>query len=263
MSIYKSGVDAYRDTTKWLVAFIPVTAITTTAVLLAAPLRAGALAASDPSTWMARHGSIVWCAIVVIAAIGAILWCAARVLSAAPIEVASILERVGGAKKEIDAALGSGIAAPAFLSTAEFDTATVKLRDPNQSPSPPELDRLGDAFETLREWTMFTETKRRFNLLAIAMGLGIPAICIAVLVALSHVGSAAAITEPVAVDVQLSRSGADALTASTGCQDPPTTTFLAVAGTWDAPVLLPSGTGCEFGVRWTPAPDQVIASLKK
>lgn len=72
MSIYKSGVDAYRDTTKWLVAFIPVTAITTTAVLLAAPLRAGALAASDPSTWMARHGSIVWCAIVVIAAIGAI-----------------------------------------------------------------------------------------------------------------------------------------------------------------------------------------------
>lgn len=99
MSIYKSGVDAYRETTKWLVAFIPVTAITTTAVLLAAPLRAGALAASDPSTWMARHGSIVWCAIVVIAAIGAILWCAARVLSAAPIEVASILERGGGCEE--------------------------------------------------------------------------------------------------------------------------------------------------------------------
>ncbi len=95
MSIYKSGVDAYRETTKWLVAFIPVTAITTTAVLLGAPLRAGALAASDPSAWMARHGSIVWCAIVVIAAIGAILWCAARVLSAAPVGVASILERVG------------------------------------------------------------------------------------------------------------------------------------------------------------------------
>lgn len=256
MSIYKSGVDAYRDTTKWLAAFTPATAIITATTVVGAPVGASLAAAPDPWAWVFRHGWLVWCGMAILAATFLILWFATKVLSAPPVEVADILARTGRAQTRIDTALGDGIIAPDFTSATDFDTAAQQMRGLTGD----ELVPLRTAFETLREWTLFTETRAWFNRFVLAVGVGVIVMCVAIATALTQIGTAAAITQPTAVTVQLSDAGRAALTTMTGCQGPSTSVFLAVAGTWDAPVLTVTGPGCRFGTRWAPTPGEAMVS---
>lgn len=91
MSIYKSSVDAYRDTTKWLAAFTPVTAILAAVIVTGAPVGASLAGATDAGEWLGRNLLLVECGVVIFLSVGAILWRAACVLSVEPKEVVKIL----------------------------------------------------------------------------------------------------------------------------------------------------------------------------
>jgi len=261
MSIYKSSIDGYRDTTKWLAAFTPVTAILTAVVVTGAPVGASLAGASDVGEWLGQHLLLVLCVLAVFVSVGAILWQAARVLSVQPKEVVTILDdTTPQTAKALETAFGAGILAPDFYSEASFEVATqvfYAALKPGQE-LPKDRDRLVLAFESLREWKLFTDTRRQFGRFLITIGIGALVICVAIAVAVTQIGMGGPITQPTRVQVTLGSNGAAALRQATGCTDPTHSTFYALRGTWDAPMLAVTGAGCSVPATWAPALDQAV-----
>lgn len=258
MSIYKSGVDAYRDTTKWLAAFTPVTAIIAAAVVAGAPLANSLATSPDAGWWLLKHWLLLLCGVVILACIAAILWRAAIVLSAKPIEALTNLS--GDDAKLIVGAFSSGVASPDFYDYASFElVSTTVLADLNKNPPDSDavelnLGRLRTTYEAVREWKLFVDTRGYFASFLWWTGACVLVLCVIIPTALTQLDSGAAITEPAPATVAISKTGESAFHEETGCSDAAGATFYAVAGTWSSPVLAIAGPGCEFGARWTPSP---------
>ncbi|MEO7754257.1 MAG: hypothetical protein ABIS35_12675, partial [Terracoccus sp.] len=120
MSVYQTSVDAYRDTTKWLAALTPVTAVVSAVVVAGAPVGASLAAATDKGAWFGAHWPLVVSAAIILVSIGGVLFIAAQVLSREPVQVIALQTTDTGAGQLLETAFSNGIASPDFLSEAEF-----------------------------------------------------------------------------------------------------------------------------------------------
>jgi hypothetical protein len=262
MSIYLSSVDAYRDTTKWLAAFTPVTAVTAAVVLTGGPLAASAASEPNIGEWLEANAAVLIAGTLILAAVGGILAMAAHVLSVEPQEIVSILS--DEAAPAVETIIGNGIAAPAFLTKASYEKALTTLSaDSNMEPLPPDFgaraERLVSITETLREWNVFRETRARFRCFLVVVCISALAITAAVPVALAQLDTSAPISTPSAVDVAFtSQSAQSEAVDALGCTDVTTATFHALRGTWSSPVLIAEGSGCVTGASWSPDRGQAV-----
>lgn len=255
MSVYGSAVDAYRDTTKWLTAFLPITALVSAGVLIGPRLARSAQSATSVWAWMADHGSIVLCLLAVLGSIAVILVAGTRVLSCAPSDLAGTTDTQEGSQA-LTEAIGAGAAAPAFFTREDYNTAMSELAHAWDTQSvvadDPRLVRLGAAVESLREWSLFHNMQRPFKQFQVAFVGATLVILLATAYVPFALGPSTSIEEPTTVTVQVSADGASDLERRTGCSSPTDTAYLAVGGTWEQPVLAVDGPGCDFGATWRP-----------
>lgn len=85
MSVYADGVAAYRDSTKWLVAFVPITTVATGLVATGAPSFRRIRAQSETTL---TH--LVFAAILTTLALSAVMLSGTRVLDAEPESLSSL-----------------------------------------------------------------------------------------------------------------------------------------------------------------------------
>ena len=155
-------------------------------------------------------------------------------------------------------AFSAGVAAPYFLDDGGFKGALASLdaKWGPKSTTPPaeaEVSRAVAAVEALREWALQDELAAAFRLFQVFFAIGLVLIVAGVVVAavtIDHQG--ASIEKPTTVQVSVNHPGAADLLKKTGCTTPAKSQYVAVAGTWDAPVLQVDGPGCLFGNRWRP-----------
>jgi hypothetical protein len=260
VSIYSTGVDAYRDTTKWLAAFVPAVSLAT-AILVAGPrLLRTVETAPSVGSWLESYWLTLICGVALFGGMAAILATGAKVLSVEPADIADLATATGG-KEALAKAIGSGVTAPDFLDKQDFDQAMARLQvtaGAGEIPlDDPTMARLKPAIAALREWSVFSQMKDPFKKFRVTFIMSTVAISLAVLLAPAQLGSSEAINKPTTVEVEVDAAGAADLNNSTGCSDPGTTTFYAVAGTWDHPELRTDGPGCRFASTWLPSPDQL------
>ena len=262
MSVYASGVAAYRDTTKWLAAFVPVTALVTAGVAVGPRVLRSLDAAGSVAGWLADYWLVPLCALALLGGIVAILWTGARVLSVEPERMDALL--VGAAKGELAEAIGAGAALPYYLDKAAFDAeleswATAVDAGGTLAADDPRITRLAPAVELIREWSVYHRIQAPYRLFRLAFVVGSVAITLAILVAPVQLGSATPITEPTQVVVRVADE--ERLAEVSGCSDARRSRFTAIAGTWERPVLAVDGPGCRFGASWAPDPDEIELRL--
>lgn len=260
MSVYDSGVAAYRDTTKWLVAFVPLGSLVAATVTIGPDLISSVGHARGFSGWLKDYWLVAACGIVLLAGIAAILGWGAKVLSIAPADLGQLQSPAFAPR--LAKAIGAGVTAPEFFTLESFDAAMAALantwdQSTHTAADTLNLTRVQAAVENLRHWSIFDRVSTAFTHFIVAFILGTAAIGIAIIIAVSQFDTSPAIEEPTAVSVQLSSAGRVQLGEQTGCTDPGATTFLAVGGTWRHPVLTADGPGCRFGASWAPRPDTV------
>lgn len=266
MSVYSTGVDAYRDTTKWLAAFVPIVALAT-ATLVAGPRLVGTFeTAPSLGSWFQDYWLILLCAVALFGGIAAILTTGARVLSVEPADIADLATDNGG-PKALAGAIGSGVAAPEFFDKDSFDQAMAKLQAAADAgdiaADDPTMARLKPAIDALREWSVFSRIQGPFRTFRITFVISVVLIAAAVVIAPAQLGSSAAIDKPTKVDIHFDDQGRADLQAETGCSDPDSTSsaFYATGGTWDHPQLIAEGPGCRFADTWFPDPEHIEIRL--
>lgn len=259
MSVYETGVAAYRDTTKWLVAFLPVTAVVGAALVSGRPLITSVRAAPSVGDWLAEHWLVLVCGIVVFTAIAVVLWAGARVLSVEPTDIGELSKPEMA--PELAKAIGAGVAAPEFFDKASFDTAMAELANAWDTESgvpsdDPRLSRLRGPIEALRLWSLLQRVRTPYRDFRLVFVLSSIVITAAVIIMPAQLSQSAVVDKPTAVNVEVDTEGAADLEAVTGCIDPSRTTFTAVAGTWESPELATDGPECTFGATWRPSAAQ-------
>lgn len=260
-SVYSTGVEAYRETTKWLAAFVPVTSLVTAAAVSGPKLIRSIQAAPSLGAWVQRYWLVLLCAVGLFGGIGAILWFGARVLRTEPADIGDLATGQAGAQ-DLAHAIGSGVAAPEFFSKGTFDVAMSELANAWDTgelvgDDDPRLTRLRPAVEALREWSVFHRIQRTYRDFGIAFVAAAVVISIAILLAPAQLGSGAPIDEPTRVEIGVDAAGREDLAAHTGCTTPDSSSFFAVGGTWDQPQLAVDGPGCRFGATWKPDPAHI------
>lgn len=259
MSIYGTGSEAFRDTTKWLVAFVPIASLVAAGAVIAPRLLSDATAADSPAGWV---GDNVLPLVGVLAVLGGIIlvtYFGAQVLSTQPREFTELLTN----RENLSRAFSAGAGAPYFLDEAEFRTALGRLdaewsEDDEQKPSDALVARAVGATELVREWALHDALGTAFNRFFVSFGVGTALILVGfVLAAATLEPEPGRVGEPKIVQVTVNADGARDLKKATGCREPDKTTFVAVAGRWDAPVLNADGTGCRFGATWKPDRDDI------
>ncbi|QIK66841.1 hypothetical protein G7072_11250 [Nocardioides sp. HDW12B] len=258
MSVYDSGVSAYRDTTKWLVAFVPIGSLIAAAVTLGPDLVESIQASNGVGNWLGDYWFAVICGVVFLLGIGAILYFGAAVLSVAPTDIGAIQEDAFA--PTLAKAIGEGVAAPEFFTPEAFRSAMADLanawdgKDP-VSDDDPRLTRLRTPLENLRQWSIFNSVQARFSDFVLAFILGVAAISTAIILAPAQLNVGPAIEKPTVVLVELSDTGEADLEKATSCSGTDTV-FTAIDGTWKHPTLAVDGTGCDFGATWRPGPGE-------
>lgn len=261
MSVYSSGTEAYRDTTKWLTAFVPVTALASV-IFIAGPelIKSLQISPSIPS-WVSQYWIAFICFVVIFLGIFLILVFGSKVLSVEPTDIGD-LTTTDGAKSEVARAIGAGTTAPYFFDKSAFDAAMGKVAHAwdDNTPLPSDdldLNRVTSAVEALREWSVFRQTKNAFQTFRIVFILSIAAIFMATLIAPLQFESGAGFDRTTRVDVNVSSSGQVELRNATGCMDPRNSLFYAVGGDWRHPELAVDGPGCIFNAVWRPSPESI------
>lgn len=263
MSLYSTGVDAYRDTTKWLVAFVPITAIAGAGVATGPRLIRSLDASTGASGWLEDHWPVLVCALLLLGSLVAIVWTGASVLSTQPSDIGTLGS--GQPNQDLAQAIGDGAAAPYFFDKNSFDSAmaaiangydagTIKADDAT-------LARLSPAIDSLRDWSVYQRVQEPFRRFRFAFTGGATAIVVSIVWASALLGSSPAIDKPTAVDVTVETEGAASLLAATGCTDPSATVFTAIGGTWEEPQLAADGPNCRFGAVWSPNSEQAEIRL--
>lgn len=264
MSVYSSGVTAYRDTTKWLAAFVPVTGLVSAVVLVGPDLIVSAQTASSLREWLADYWLVVLSGIALFAGISAILISGAQVLSVEPTDIGKLAEP-GSTRRKLEVAVGEGAALPEFFNWEDFYAAMSDLAnrwdDQDQSKRPAADDavlvRVKPAVESLREWSVFSRIQRPFRLFRMTFVVSSAIIIGALVLAPVQLSNADAIKKPTPVLVDVDTVGSEDLRAATDCDDAKTATFTAVGGTWEQPTLAVDGPGCRFGATWIPEPERI------
>jgi hypothetical protein len=255
MSIYGTGAEAFRDATKWLVAFVPLTTIVAGGAVIGPRLVSDLVASLSLWAWAA---SSVWLLVgigVVAAGVVLVVWFGAEVLSAQPQDFTQLLRD----ETKLSEAFRAGVGAPYFLDDSAFRSAMADLDATWSSEQPVEekqLARTVAATEMLRAWAFHRALSQAFGNFRRAFGVAVALIIFGFALALTGIEPAAGtINEPTVVDVSVNHEGRVDLKKITGCTTPGQTEFLAVAGTWDAPALRVSGPGCQFAAKWQPSAD--------
>jgi hypothetical protein len=292
VSIYSTGAEAYRDTTKWLIALVPLASLVAAAAVVGPRLVTGRPAAGSWSTWIAYGLAILGC-VFVVAGICLIVAHGATVLSTAPKDVDKIVRD----RLRLSQAFSAGVGYPYFLESDDFKEAVLDLNaaapgtptaaapgtptaaapgtptaaapgtptaaapgtPTAAAPGTPTAlaERVAAAGTQLREWAFFAELGTEFGKFKDWFLRGIVLIAAGLVLAVVAINLAPApIAQPTAAVVELSSSGATALIRSTGCQAPSTTRFVAVSGTWSSPVLETEGPGCRVNAQWRPSRSQ-------
>ncbi len=260
MGVYGAAGDAYRDTTKWLAAAVPVATLVGAGVTLGPKLVQSIQGAVSLRSWVGGHALVLLAGVVLAGGVTWILWTGAAVLSAGP---ALPVELVRDPDGVVGTAIGAGVALPYYDSAPSFvadldawlgeggEEARGGGKAEGSEGSP--LDRLGPAMVAISEWSALHTVETRFA--AFRRAFAVSTVCIvgAVLLAAAQLPSGAAVSSPTAVVVEVGQPGADELWAATGCTDPMRSTYTAIGGTWDAPVLSVDGPGCRLGATWTPS----------
>ena len=255
MSVYSAGADAFRDTTKWLVAFVPIAALGTAAAVLGPLLVRSAQTARSLSAWAGDNAWALGGVAAVLVGVMVVVWFGARVLSTQPKDFGALLKTN---PKRLSDAFSVGVAAPYFLDDNGFKDALATLEakwrpDSTTPPTDAEVSRAAAAVEALREWALQDELAAAFRRFWKFFAIGLVLIVAGVVVAaVTIVKPSASIEKPTTVQVSVNQPGAADLLKKTGCTTPAMSQYVAVAGTWDAPVLQVDGPGCLFGNRWRP-----------
>ena len=284
MSIYSTGAEAYRDTTKWLIALVPLASLVAAAAVVGPRLVTRRPAAGSWSTWITYGLAILGCGLVLVG-ICLIVAHGATVLSTAPKDVDKIVNN----RLRFSEAFSAGVGYPYFLESDDFKNAVTEVNyaetgapnaaapgDPNAAapgaptapapgaptapaPGDPNAlpERVAGASTQLREWAFFDALGTEFGKFKSWFLRGIVLIALGLVLAVVAINlTPAPIAQPTAAVVELSSSGAIALIRSTGCQAPSTTRFVAVSGTWSSPVLETEGPGCRINAQWRPSSSQ-------
>jgi hypothetical protein len=259
VSVYSTGAESYRDTTKWLVALVPVASLVAAAAVVGPRLVTGKTAAGSWSAWITTYWpALLGCGLVLVG-IGLTVAKGAKVLSTEPKGYGEIL--ADGAR--LNKAFGAGAGFPYFLKSDDFKDAVLDLNDAPPSDQAAQTvraaanERAVAASTQLLEWSFFDALRAEFGAFKIRFLLGIVLIAAGLALAIVAVDLAPApIVQPTAAVVRLSSPGATALIRSTGCQAPSTTRFVAVSGTWSSPVLETEGPGCRVNAQWRPSSSQ-------
>jgi hypothetical protein len=260
VSIYSTGAEAYRDTTKWLIALVPLASLVAAAAVVGPRLVTGRPAAGTLSTWITYGLAILGCGFVLVG-ICLIVAHGATVLSTAPKDV----DKIVNDPLRFSEAFSAGVGYPYFLESDDFKTAVLDLNTEETSaptaaaPGAPNAlaERVAGASTQLREWAFFDALGTEFGKFKSWFLWGICLIAAGLVLAVIAINLAPApIAQPTAAVVELSSSGATALIRSTGCQAPSTTRFVAVSGTWSSPVLETEGPGCRINAQWRPSSSQ-------
>jgi hypothetical protein len=264
VSIYSTGAEAFRDTTKWLVAFVPIASIVAAGAVIGPRLVRDAGASDSVIEWA---GDNVWPLVglaAVALGIGLVVWFGARVLSTQPKDFAQLVTTDDA---KLSDAFSAGVGVPYFLDDGGFKQAIANLDvkwSAEQSITEAELARAVAATDMLRAWALHDALATSFTRFRIWFGVGVVLVFGGLVVATATLQpSAGTVDKPEAVEVTVSQSGAADLLDSTGCTAPAETEFVAVAGTWDAPVLEVVGPNCKFGARWQPDPDLIELRLRR
>lgn len=251
MSIYGTGAEAYRDTTKWLVAFVPSAALVGAAALIGPRLVGNGTEADGTFDWLGDNAVALGGLTAVVAGMVLIVLLGAKVLSAQPKNFTALFTTDQAALSQ---AFSAGVGAPHFLDDTTFKNAIATLNADwmeKKGVADADVARATATTDRLREWAFEREMAAAFKRFAYAFAAASVLIVggfVVASVALRPL--AGAIKEPKAVRVEVEPAGAKHLLAATGCTDAAATKFLAVAGTWDAPILAVDGPGCRFGAEW-------------
>ena len=271
MSAHSSGVEAYRSTVKWLVAFVP-TATVTAAAIAAGPAFAERVAdeglVDALVSWTLLGVVLIGAGIVAIVATGL------RVLSTQTDDLARLPPDV------VDRAFGAGIGAPHFTDSETYrETAQAvqswvdhqrRPHDGEAGSGPPptgatpvkpddgDLEALGAAEAAVRDWTLHVRTADAFRHFLYAFWASAVAMLVGLMVV---VGDQAARDEPrdppEPVSVDMTADRLDELIDVTGCElesmdDLELVSFWLVAGEYSDPVLQVDGDGCAIDRDWKP-----------
>lgn len=253
MSIYSTGAEAYRDTAKWLVAFVPVSTIVAGAVALGPRLLEDAAAAASPTAWAQTRVAVLVGVGLIVAGVGGVLWSGARLLRTQPVDFTALLKD----SEKLREAFQNGVGVPYFLDDASYLAALKKLAATwatGDAVLDAELERANASTEELRSWALQQQLRPAFRTFGWVFGLGVLLIVAGFLAVAAGLGPAPIrFGTPTVVVVELSDAGAVDLATATGCTNIAESTFLAVAGTWESPVLEVDGPDCEFGAQWRPS----------
>ena len=253
MSVYSTGAEAYRDTTKWLITLVPLASLVAAAAVVGPRLVTGRTAAGSWSAWITTYWAALLGCILVLAGIWLTVTRGTRVLSTAPKEIPDLIDNQG----RFGAAFSAGAVFPYFLNSQEYKGAVLLLNA--APPGDPDIptERVTAASTQLLEWALFDALRAEFGPFKRWFLWGIALIAAGLVLAVVGVYLAPApIAQPAAAVVRLSSTGTTALIRSTGCRAPSTTQFVAVSGTWSSPVLETEGPGCRINAKWRPSLSQ-------
>jgi hypothetical protein len=247
--VYSDGVAAYRDSTKWLVGFVPVATVAASGAVIG-PKLIDALARSRSVSEALAHNwpPLLGVAMVVIG-VGAIVASGSGVLAAQPTtSVAAILED----RNRLSLAFGQGIGAPYFFTFDEFAEALEQIADSSRpvTGDDPLAARAAIVVDALRSWYLHAKLEALYRTFRRAFVGGLALSIAGFLLAASTVDDEPKISKPTPVVVAV-RHARD-LRQATGCLTPKKTTFWIVDGSWSTPVLAVDGPGCRFGAEWEP-----------
>lgn len=293
MSVYGAAGDAYRDTTKWMTATLPLATFVAAGVTIGPPLVRSIQTAPSAGAWLAGHWLVLVCLLLLVAGVGLVLRAGARVLSTGPNLPADLIKQGSG---DAEAAIREGVALPYYADGPSFvrdltgwiaamdatdvndEGARAKVtanaaveasasakrgrwcslsRDavgskPTDGPDPRQ-ERLIGALAAIGEWSALHKIQHAFRDFRRSFAGGVLAIVVALALAPVQLPSGPAVTAPIPVTVEVSDAGAADLWSVTECTDPMLSTYIAIGGTWDAPLLAVDGPGCRFGATWAPA----------
>lgn len=270
MSVYSSGVDAYRDTTKWLSAFVPVASLITAGLVVGPEVVTTIERATSVEEWLTQNWLLLGCLVALFGGIAAILWSGAQVLSVEPKDLGDLWLTAEGRSSgkslaKVITAIGNGAAAPYFYDVETIERSMAQLANAFDNNKADEVEtglkRLEPAVVLVREWSVFSQSQQPFTRFRwVFVGSSI-AIAIALCVAPTQLASSAKVDKPTPVEVEVDTAGGAELARATACSDPAGTIYTAIGGTWSQPQLAVDGPGCAFGATWWPEPDHIELRL--
>lgn len=164
MSVPATSAAAYRDSTKWLASFLPITALATAGVVLGPRLLDSLAEAESFGTWVRTSWIALLAVLCLVLAIGAVLITGASVLSA---EGPSFdeLRQNPQRRKALSEAIGRGLAAPHYFSIEDYtdDLTRLNAMSVHDRAAATETERSVLALDTVRDWAVLQEVKDRYR----------------------------------------------------------------------------------------------------